>query len=323
MNFPHRRTALALLILGSLAAVGCSGAQPRPNFSRSGFEPTKEPNLNNAYPPGSGSKSEEGPSLGQQAYPAAPPNQPGITGADEARSAPAGEAMDAPSKSARPEFRPGLATQWGEQRSSRVTSAPFARADLDTPFALGKLFYNDPQGIEAMSSGLSRMHRTLFPIGSGFVEIGVKDGSGRFVSGFTAGGSDYVTGSSGDRYSIVVKNRSPGRIEVVVSVDGLDVIDGQAASLAKRGYLLDAFGEVEIEGFRTSTSEVAAFRFGSVENSYAELKHGDSRNVGVIGIALFNERGDSPSNWPLPRSSDTDRRLDANPFPMQFAQPPR
>ncbi len=36
--------------------------------------------------------------------------------------------------------------------------------------------------------------------------------------------------------------------------------------------------------------EVAAFRFGSVKNSYAGKK-GDDRNVGVIGVAVFEERG--------------------------------
>jgi hypothetical protein len=236
--------------------------------------------------------------------------------------APSRAPADEPFKEAAPEFRPGLATQWGETRSSRVTSAPFARADQLNPFALGKLFYNDPRGVAAMAGGLPRVHHAMFPVGRGFVEIGLKGEHGRFINGFTAGGNNYTTGVAGERYSILVKNKSPGRIEIVVSVDGLDVIDGQPAAPAKRGYLLDAFGDVEIEGFRTSTNAVAAFRFGSVEQSYAELKHGDSRNVGVIGIALFNERGDSPSNWPLP-GHDADRRHDADPFPMRFADPPR
>src|SRR5207244_131999 len=178
-------------------------------------------------------------------------------------------------------------------------------------------------GINAMANGSRRMGRASFPAGAGFVELGLRDEHGRFISGFTAGGNNYIPGVSGDRYSIVVKNKSPGRVEAVVSVDGLDVIDGKPAGLDKRGYLLEAFAEVEIDGFRTSTSQVAAFRFGSVEDSYAELKHGETRNVGVIGLAVFHERGDSPSNWPLPESGDSDRRLDANPFPMQFADPPR
>jgi hypothetical protein len=114
-----------------------------------------------------------------------------------------------------------------------------------------------------------------------------------------------------------LRNLTPNRLECVVSVDGLDVLDGQPAAFAKRGYLVDPHGELEIDGFRQSMDTVAAFRFGSVRGSYASLKHGDSRNVGVIGVALFHERGTTP--W---TPDEVRRRQDANPFPGQFATPP-
>ena len=221
--------------------------------------------------------------------------------------------------------RPGLATQWGERRSSRVSTAPFVRAERLNPFAIGKLFYNDPDGIAAMSDtrGSFRDQVRRFEVGSGHVEMGLRDGSGRFLTGFVAGGDNFVTGIAGHRYTIVLKNHSPGRIEAVVSVDGLDVIDGKDAAFTKRGYLLDPFGELEIDGFRTSHQEVAAFRFGSVESSYANRKHGNTRNVGVIGVALFHERGDSPHNWGSPHDhSEVIRRQGADPFPNRFATPP-
>jgi hypothetical protein len=50
-----------------------------------------------------------------------------------------------------------------------------------------------------------------------------------------------------------------------------------------------AYGEVRIEGFRTSLADVATFRFSSVDNSYAGQK-GKSRNVGVIAVAIFEEQ---------------------------------
>ena len=73
----------------------------------------------------------------------------------------------------------------------------------------------------------------------GHLEMALRDGSGRFMTGVRAGGNNYVSAMSGNRYTIFIKNHSPGRIEAVVSVDGLDVIDGKAASPTKRGYLLD------------------------------------------------------------------------------------
>ncbi|MGE5183000.1 MAG: hypothetical protein ACM31C_13100 [Acidobacteriota bacterium] len=99
----------------------------------------------------------------------------------------------------------------------------------------------------------------------------------------------YVQGNAGDRYIIRVTNPTPNRVEAVVSVDGLDVIDGDEGDLHKRGYIVPAFGDVRIEGFRTSLDDVATFRFSSVDGSYAGKK-GKARNVGVIAVAIFEEQ---------------------------------
>jgi hypothetical protein len=99
----------------------------------------------------------------------------------------------------------------------------------------------------------------------------------------------YVQGNNGERYTIRIVNPTAHRIEAVVSVDGLDVIDGEAGDLRKRGYVVPAYGETRIEGFRTSQDDVATFRFSSVNDSYAGKK-GKARNVGVIAVALFEEQ---------------------------------
>jgi hypothetical protein len=78
-----------------------------------------------------------------------------------------------------------------------------------------------------------------------------------------------------------------------VSVDGLDVIDGENGDLRKRGYVVPAYGETRIEGFRTTQADVATFRFSSVSGSYAGQK-GKARNVGVIAVALFEEAAPPP-----------------------------
>ncbi|AKT44160.1 hypothetical protein [Chondromyces crocatus] len=215
--------------------------------------------------------------------------------------------------------RPGLATQWGETRHSRITTVSFTRAEPTNPFAMTSLFYNDEEGAQAMASaaGFRRLAPQAFTLGGGAVAIGLRGEGGQFLSGFVAGEKTFAMGQQGQRYSIVLRNLTPNRIECVVSVDGLDVLDGQPAAFSKRGYLLDPHSEVEIDGFRQSMDTVAAFRFGSVRGSYANQKHGDTRNVGVIGVALFHERGTTPWN-----AGELQRRQDANPFPGQFATPP-
>lgn len=110
---------------------------------------------------------------------------------------------------------------------------------------------------------------------------------------FSHEGRRYVLGTLGQRYRIRVSNPSAARVEAVVSVDGLDALDGKTASLSKRGYVIPAFGSVTIDGFRTSMDTVAAFRFSSVRDSFAGRK-GQDRNVGVIGVAIFKEKVVAP-----------------------------
>jgi hypothetical protein len=113
----------------------------------------------------------------------------------------------------------------------------------------------------------------------------------------------WVMGSLGDRYEIHLANHTARRVEAVVSVDGLDAVDGHTADYqSKRGYLIPAYGEVTIEGFRTSLEKVATFRFSSVPDSYAGRK-GQARDVGVIGVAFFPEREVRPRPLPMPLSS--------------------
>jgi hypothetical protein len=304
--------AVAVLLTATAGLLGCAGsASP---------DAKSAPNT-----PISAEPAAEAPQTGSDdsAAPAPPPAAPGAA-LDRAE----GSAQTAPRTSARPaekkdepNARPGLGTEWGETRFSRISTVPFVRADASSPFATASLFYNDAAGARAMASatGFRRTAGGLTPIASGAVTIGLRDESNNFLSGFVAADKNYVVGEAGNRYTIVIRNRTSTRFEVVVSVDGLDVLDGRAASFAKRGYLVDAGGELEIDGFRQSTDSVAAFRFGSVKSSYASQKHGETRNVGVIGVALFHERGSNPMGI---SSDEVRKRLDANPFPGQFATPP-
>ncbi|WP_437320996.1 hypothetical protein [Sorangium sp. So ce385] len=109
----------------------------------------------------------------------------------------------------------------------------------------------------------------------------------------------YVEGRSGQRYALRVRNLTGGRVEVVPSVDGLDVQSGKDASFDLRGIVIRAHDAFDFTGFRISQTEVATFRFGSIEQSYA-AKIGKPRNVGVIGLAVFEELAPPPPPPPPP-----------------------
>jgi hypothetical protein len=217
-----------------------------------------------------------------------------------------------------PQDRPGLGTKWGETRTSRVASAAFERAS-NRPVAVAAINYNDATGVRALAGAMDwrRGWPLLQSPAASLISVGLRDQSGNFLPGLSVGDRWFVVGEAGRRYSIVVHNRSELRLEVVLSVDGLDVINGRPASFGKRGYLIDPHRQLVVEGFRQSTEAVAAFRFGSVRESYAHQKYGDTRNVGVIGIAIFNERGTNP--W---TDREVKKRLKAEPFPGRFATPP-
>jgi hypothetical protein len=139
---------------------------------------------------------------------------------------------------------------------------------------------------------------------AGGYELQVLSG-GAAAPTFFQGGGTYVMGQLGERYTLRILNHTGRRIEAVVSVDGRDVVDGRAADYrGKRGYLVPAYGHVDIEGWRLSSAQVAAFRFSAVADSYA-ARTGTAREVGVIGAAIFPERfvpRPRPLELPYPRA---------------------
>lgn len=102
-------------------------------------------------------------------------------------------------------------------------------------------------------------------------------------------GRNYVAGTPGHKYEVRIYNRVPTRALAVVSVDGLNVLTGKPAHPSQGGYVVPAFEQVGVDGWRKSLSEVAAFTFTSIPDSYA-ARTGQAQNVGVIGAALFRER---------------------------------
>lgn len=224
-------------------------------------------------------------------------------------------------QSPNPQTRPGLATEWGETRYSRVNRQRFVRSS-GSPFATATIRYNDVTGVAHQAAYREARQGQVSYVcayGDG-VRVAIVDEHGNPLPGRLAGDALYVIGHHGRRYSIVLTNTTSARFEAVVSVDGLDVINGQSGSFANRGYLLRPHGTVRIDGFRQSDTHVAAFRFGTVADSYA-AQSGSARNVGAIGVALFSERGWVPQ--PVhPYGDEIELRESSDPFPNRYAPPP-
>ncbi len=147
----------------------------------------------------------------------------------------------------------------------------------------------------ACNAQARRGKRNVSPNGEYSFQV---ESGGRALPTYTHRGRTYVEGRWGRSYQIRVFNHTGRRVEAVVSVDGRDAISGQVGNYrSQRGYVIQPYDSVLIEGFRTSWSNVATFRFTDVGDSYA-ARMGDATNVGVIGVAVFKERTYRPPPRP-------------------------
>jgi hypothetical protein len=297
-----RRPAISGLILLPLTltlAFGCVNKGPA----------SPEGSIGTTWGGDSHSRSESGASAKRDA---APRSTPAPSGGFESEAT-WHDADGAADRMAVEESRPGLGTAYGESRRSSVESVGFRRADPTTPDVVFTVRYDDVDGVRsaarskrarAWSDDALQRHAGL--------SFALLDQHGNILPAASVGSDLWAVGQPDARYSLAIANDTGSAFEIVASVDGLDVIDGRPASFSKRGYIVDPFSSVVIDGWRTSEDTVAAFRFSSIDDSYAE-RMGDGRNVGVIGAAFFREAPRAWEEWRAPE--ETWRRDTANPFP--------
>jgi hypothetical protein len=147
------------------------------------------------------------------------------------------------------------------------------------------------------------------------VQVDVYDrADGMALPVFAKNGRNYIVGTPGHEYAVRIRNCTNGRISVVTSVDGVNVISGDTAAPSQTAYVLDPWGSVEITGWRKSLDRTAAFYFTDLGDSYA-ARTGRPLNVGVIGVAVFQEK-QQPIVW-----RGFDRRLGAAEMDAERNQP--
>lgn len=101
---------------------------------------------------------------------------------------------------------------------------------------------------------------------------------------------NYIEMPTSGTYSIKLFNRDKTRRALcVITVDGLNILDGQPGSYEQQGYVLNAGAHGNITGWRRTSSEVAAFECTPPEESYSVRMGKGQENVGVIGVAVFYE----------------------------------
>ncbi len=133
--------------------------------------------------------------------------------------------------------------------------------------------------------------------------------SGQTLPEYRHRGQDWVPGTPGNRYAVRLTNTTGSRVLIVLSVDGVNAVSGQTAAPSQAGYVLDPWESTEIAGWRKSLDDIAQFVFTDLQDSYA-ARTGRPDNVGVVGIAVFQERVIQPRPMPYapPMAEDSMRR---------------
>jgi len=113
---------------------------------------------------------------------------------------------------------------------------------------------------------------------------------GRVLRSYNHEGQVYVEAPSKGDYEIRLTNNNPNSRLAVLSVDGMNTINGEEAGFEGPGYVLAPWQSITVKGWLRSNSEVAKFTFRPQEGSYAAQSGQGTKNTGVIGVAVFEEK---------------------------------
>lgn len=107
----------------------------------------------------------------------------------------------------------------------------------------------------------------------------------------------YVEAREGSEFQIKIKNNSFERVVAIPAVDGLSILDGEKASYDSRGYIINAYDSITIDGWRVNDKEVAKFYFTKDGDSYSVKLGKGKSNLGIIGVVIFPEKAKLVDNY--------------------------
>ena len=131
--------------------------------------------------------------------------------------------------------------------------------------------------------------------------------NGRPVTEYFARGRTYVEALQGAEYELRVRNSSPDRVAVALSVDGLNTIDARHTSAWNASkWVIEPYQSITISGWQMSTERARRFYFTNERDSYG-AKLGQTANLGVISAVFFKERTPITPPYPILRDKDSEQ----------------
>lgn len=113
---------------------------------------------------------------------------------------------------------------------------------------------------------------------------------GRPLTEYYARGRTYVEALKGAEYELRLRNSSPDRVAVALSVDGLNTIDAKHTSAWNASkWVIEPYQTITISGWQMSSERARRFYFTNERDSYG-AKLGQIANLGVISAVFYRER---------------------------------
>ena len=113
---------------------------------------------------------------------------------------------------------------------------------------------------------------------------------GQPLSEYSDRGQTYVAAVRGAEYELRLRNSSPDRVAVALSVDGLNTIDARQTSAWNASkWVIEPYQTITIGGWQMSSERARRFYFTNERDSYA-AKLGQRGDFGVISAVFFRER---------------------------------
>lgn len=113
---------------------------------------------------------------------------------------------------------------------------------------------------------------------------------GRPLEEYIARGKSYVEALAGAEYEVRIRNPSPYRVAVALSVDGLNSIDAKHTTAWNASkWVIEPYDSITVSGWQMSSERARRFYFTSERDSYG-AKLGQTADLGNISAVFFRER---------------------------------
>jgi hypothetical protein len=124
-------------------------------------------------------------------------------------------------------------------------------------------------------------------------------------------GMTYVEAVRGRDFTIRLRNPTPYRVAVALSVDGLNTIDAKHTDAwGASKWVLEPWETAEISGWQVSDRTARRFYFTGEHNSYG-AKLGKTQNLGIVEAVFYRERvprdSEAPRDFQRPRGNGVEQ----------------